>query len=181
MNELTKYSDIEAMNADIREWGNKVLNALRASAKNISGIDKHEFLKALRKAKSDDIKQINELMLSIAGGLHVNFYRQKKTDNSIYRVGFGFPSHGIFISQGIYGKEKGMKRNEEGNPSKKNIKRKINWFNPVVEHYIDQLADIIVKHDHNAVLNALNIFIPSVEEMELRRIARQQKYENLNL
>jgi len=156
-NALIYWADIEAHNKEIKQWADGCLVALRNQAMLLTGRAKHDVLKYFRKTIKG-YQGSKFLTQALSNSLHRNVYKRKGLE-WIDRVGFGFSSHGIFIAKGIYGKEKGMKRNVRGNPDKNNPRAKINWFNSVMESRIQELADIVAKYDANAVVNSSRILI----------------------
>jgi len=156
MNDLREYKNIEAFNAEIAVWSNNVLSQMRQNALYLRGMDKHSAIKKLSRTSSG--KFADKVKAAIAMNLHKSLYKNR-LDRSIFRLGFGFPQHGAFITKGVYGKIKGMKRNAKNNPSINSPRQPIDWFNPVIDAHLNELADIVARYNADAIVNSTNILI----------------------
>ncbi|MDH7463974.1 hypothetical protein QEG73_21915 [Chitinophagaceae bacterium 26-R-25] len=68
----------------------------------------------------------------------------------VNRISFKFPRHLIFVHKGV-GRGTPISRvGQTGRQPKE-------WFNPVIDHRIEQLADIVAEDIGSAILNSLTI------------------------
>lgn len=150
--------DVEAYNAEVRAWGQSTLAVLKSSLAPVGS------------------RGLGTLMRS----LRVRFYQRY---GEIFGLGFQFARHGVFLEKGArkgYGGQKGsrwwkdstmsvrkdgsiqkggwMKTNPEslGKMNTGNS-RAFQWFNPVVELRMEQLADLVAKHYGDMAINAVMI------------------------
>jgi hypothetical protein len=78
-------------------------------------------------------------------------------------VGFSFERHGVFVHKGV---GRGYQSNGKGfairtakNPPAKQERVAVEWFNPVLEKHIPELADKIAEINADAAVNATKMKI----------------------
>lgn len=120
---------------------------------------------ALRRSVKSLIR--NDVLLS--DSIRANLYYDNKHGKEVQRVGFSFAREGIFI-------HKGARRGRGGVIGSSWINRHgvrkfrapesagkqsggIEWFDPVIEKRIPQLADIVAEYSADLQVNATNLFI----------------------
>jgi hypothetical protein len=126
--------EIEAFNEQIKAWSEKVKFALEPSIRsnNISG---------------------SRLLRSIKNTYQYDY-------GEIFRLGFSFARHGIFIHKGVgrgYHAQGGVVVKTSRTPGFNRQPKP--WFNPVVESHLDELGEIIKVHNETAIVNSSRIFI----------------------
>jgi hypothetical protein len=75
-------------------------------------------------------------------------------------VSFRFERHGIFVHKGVgrgYSSSKNMVTKTSKNPA--GHREKVEWFNPILDHHLPELADKIGAINANAVVNAMRMKI----------------------
>jgi hypothetical protein len=125
---------LEEFNERIKTWGSRVKSALPPSiqSQSITGIQLRRSIK-----------------------------NQYKYDyGEIYRIGFAFARHGVFVHKGV-----GRGYRMEGGTVVKTAKtegfnrRPKPWFNPVIESFIPELDEIVKDYAENAIVNSVRIYI----------------------
>ena len=144
-------SVIAAQNEAVLKWIPKVKSSLRSSARWFSD-GKSEGM-VIR----DHGKQIEK---KLADSIDSKF---KKEYNAINNISFQFERHGVFVHKGV---GRGYQSNGAGlvirtaiHPPKKNTRIAVEWFNPVLDKYVPQLADQIALINTDAAVNATNMRI----------------------
>lgn len=126
--------EVEAFNEQLKAWSEKVKAALEPSIRsnNISG---------------------SRLSRSIRSTYQYDY-------GEIFRLGFSFARHGIFIHKGVgrgYHIHGGVVVKTSRSPG---FNRKAKpWFNPVVVSHLDELGEIIKAYTQTAIVNSTRIFI----------------------
>lgn len=146
---FARKQDTQALaqfNADVKRWSNASVIALRRSVKTL-------------------VKRDILLSDSIRG----NIYYDNKYGREVNRIGFSFAREGIFIHKGArrgrggvvgsswidrHGVRKSRALSSAGKQS-----GGIQWFDPVIDRRLPQLADIIADYSGTLQLNAANLFI----------------------
>jgi len=126
---------LEEFNEKIKSWGSKVKGALPASI-STQGIEGSQLRRSIKN-------------------------RYKYEFGEIYRIGFAFARHGVFVHKGVgrgYRMQGDTVVKTAKTPEGFNRKPKP-WFNPVIESYIPELQQIISEYTDKAVLNTVRIFI----------------------
>lgn len=138
-------------NAAVIKWIPKVKNALRSSARWFTD-GKTESM-VIR----DHGKQLEK---KLAKSIESKF---RKEFSVINNVSFQFERHGVFVHKGV---GRGYESNGKGfvvrtakNPARKNERTAVEWFNPVLDKNIPQLADKIAAINADASVNASRIRI----------------------
>jgi len=142
---------ISQQNALVLRWTPKVRTALRSSARWFSD-GKFESM-VIR----DGGKQVEKKLAA-----SINSKVSKEYGLANY-VGFSFERHGIFVHKGV---GRGYQSNGKGfvirtakNPPKGQERIAVEWFNPVLEKYIPELADQIAEINADAAVNATKMKI----------------------
>jgi len=130
----------ENINDVIERWIPKVRTALKSSAKQFNDGKNISFVK--RSAKQIEYK----LAPSIKSGT-------RKQYGQIFAVGFSFERHGVFVHKGV-----GRKYPIEGpepvkDPSGK-TRHPVEWFNPILDRFVPELADKIAEINADLAVNA---------------------------
>ncbi|MFZ4523495.1 MAG: hypothetical protein ACOYNC_17460 [Bacteroidales bacterium] len=127
-------AEMEEFNEQIKAWSEKVKSALGPSIRSnsISG---------------------SKLSRSIRSTYKYEY-------GEIYRLGFSFARHGIFIHKGV-GRGYGMQGGTVVKTSKSVgfNRRPKPWFNPVIDAFIPELGAIIKAYSDTAIVNSTKIFI----------------------
>jgi hypothetical protein len=126
--------EMEAFNDRLKAWGAKVSAAMPGSisSNSIGG---------------------SRLARSIRNTYYYEF-------GEIYRLGFSFAREGIFVHKGV-GKGYVMKNGVVVKTSKtEGFNRQPKpWFNPVIESFMPELEEIILKYADTAIINSTRIYI----------------------
>lgn len=133
-------------NKSVRDWSDQSVSALRTSVKSL-------------------IKRDVLLSDSIRG----NIYYDNKYGREAQRVGFSFAREGIFIHKGARRGHGGVigsswldrhgVRKHRSPLSAGKLSGGIEWFDPVIERRIPQLADIVAEYSAHLQVNATNLYI----------------------
>jgi len=139
---------VKKFNADVRSWAKDATRSLKSNVSAV--IDNDEELSKSIKAK-------------------VSTYKRE-----VSKVGFAFVREGIYAHKGAgagYGGFKGGSKwiNAKGETKTTNPKsfmkmgtgnrKQRQWFDPVIEQKIPQLADMVADYDATMVLNQTSILI----------------------
>jgi hypothetical protein len=142
---------MQQQNELVLRWTPKVRTALRSSARWFSD-GKFESM-VIR----DGGKQVEKKLAA-----SINSKVGKDFGLANY-VGFSFERHGVFVHKGV---GRGYQSNGKGfvirtakNPPKHHERIAIEWFNPVLEKYIPELADKIAEINADAAVNATRMKI----------------------
>lgn len=134
------------MNGDVRTWSSATVEALRSSAANL-GVRKTGLLIKMLKA------------------------RHRNTLGEISSIQFDLPRYGVYVEKGARRGHGGVKGSRwigsDGKVHKTDPKSlgKMNtgrsqakkWFNPVMTVRVEVLADVLVKHRGDMVINSILI------------------------
>lgn len=138
-------------NTAVIKWIPKVKNALRSSARWFTD-GKTESM-VIR----DHGKQLEK---KLSKSIESKF---RKEFSVINNVSFQFERHGVFVHKGV---GRGYKSNGKGfvvrtakNPARKNERTAVEWFNPILDKNIPQLADKIAAINTDASVNATRMRI----------------------
>jgi hypothetical protein len=134
--------DSALYNRQITGWGHVTRNELINSIEKLS-----------QKGKGDLVKKLS--------------MKTRKDYGLIDRITYSFPRHGVFFHKGTGRGYKVVAGQVVRAPSGKSkilnaegIKRKpAEWFNPVIDNNIDNLADLVANYMADAAVNATRIKI----------------------
>ncbi len=142
---------IQQQNELIQKWTPKVRSALRSSARWFSD---GKFSSPVLRNGGNQIEK--KLAASIGSKVGKEF-------GLANYVGFSFERHGVFVHKGV---GRGYQSNGKGfvirtakNPPKGPQRVAIEWFNPVLDKYLPELADRIAEINADAVVNATKMKI----------------------
>ena len=139
-------SEYTEQNTIVKAWKAKVLSSLKGSV--ISEFHHGKTGMVQRKNRDED-----KLSSSLKGYIHLDY-------NLADGVSFRFERHGIFVHKGVgrgYSSSKNMVTKTSKNPA--GHREKVEWFNPVLDHHLPELADKIGAINANAVVNAMRMKI----------------------
>lgn len=137
---------LQQFNKDVEKWGEDSVKSLRTSVKSL-------------------IKR--DVLLS--DSIRSNLYYDRQYAKEVNRVGFSFAREGIFIHKGArrgrggytgsswidrHGNRKSRAAESAGKQS-----GGIEWFDPVIETHLAQLADIVSEYSLTMQINATNLYI----------------------
>lgn len=142
------YFDIAGENEVIEKWIPKVRRALRSSARWFTDGKEQSFV--LRPGRGE--KKLAESIGSYT----------KKDFGAITKVAFKFERHGVFVHKGV-----GRGYNARGNGfvmrtakgEQERPRIAVEWFNPVLDKYLPELADNLAKVNADAAINATKMKI----------------------
>ena len=140
----------ELQNAFIQTWIPKVRRALSASARQHfpDGKNKAFVTRGRGKGKTHTEGKLADSITSRTG----------KSLGTIERISFNFERHGVFVHKGVgRGYPKSGKKNIEESSGKG--RKPVEWFNPVIDKYIPELADRIAEINADAAVNATSMKI----------------------
>ena len=145
-------SNTAEFNRYFRSWASKVRRKLRSSARWFSDGKSESFV--TRGINTGNVRQEEKLAASIRTRMKQDYGRYDS-------VSFNFEGHGVFIHKGV---GKGYKqagsfvtRTAKIDSSKSRIA--VEWFNPVLNDYLPELADKVAEMDSSAALNAFRVNI----------------------
>lgn len=147
-NEPFSLKEMHELNMAILNWIPKVRTQLKSSTLQFQDGKTKSFI--IRKRKSGKQKE-SKLFLSVNSRTHKEF-------GAIDGVGFLFERHGVFVHKGV-----GRGYKADGTVSVKhpsgNPRVPVEWFNPVVNKYVPELANRMAQISADAVLNAARLRI----------------------
>lgn len=141
---------LQQFNKDVEQWAEQAKQALRLSIKSLVRRDVY-----------------------LSDSLKANLYYDRKYAKEVNRVGFSFVREGVYIHKGA-GKGQGgyiggrwidrFGRQQSRAPESAGLqgtgnRKPIEWFNPVIDGKLTQLADIVAEYSATMQVNATNIFI----------------------
>ena len=141
---------LQQFNKDVEQWAEQAKQALRLSIKSLVRRD-----------------------IYLSDSLKANLYYDRKYAKEVNRVGFSFVREGVYIHKGA-GKGQGgyiggrwidrFGRQQSRAPESAGLqgtgnRKPIEWFNPVIDGKLTQLADIVAEYSATMQVNATNIFI----------------------
>ncbi|MCX6231156.1 MAG: hypothetical protein NTZ33_06390 [Bacteroidetes bacterium] len=138
-------SEYTAQNAIVKQWKNLVQRELKTSLGQFTN-GKQGMVQ--RKGRMED-----KLANSLKGSIHLDY-------NLADGVSFKFERHGIFIHKGVgkgYKSTNGMVIKYSKNPS--GHRNAAEWFNPIMEHTVPELADKLAVVNADAAVNATRMKI----------------------
>lgn len=138
--------DVEAQNAIVVAWQSKVRTKLRSSARWFSDGKTESFVMRGRQREGKLANSIKS--------------KTRKSFGLIESVTFSFERHGVFVHKGV---GRGYAARGEGfvvrtankrQPGQKSRDRvAVEWFNPILDQHVPELADRIAKVNADAVIN----------------------------
>lgn len=140
--------EIRELNQAILGWIPKVRSKLKTSVLQFNDGKTQSFV--IRKRKVGKQKEF-KLILSLDSRSHREF-------GAIDGVGFLFERHGVFVHKGV-----GRGYKADGSVSVKhpsgNPRVPVEWFNPIMQQKVPELADRLAQISADAVLNAARLRI----------------------
>lgn len=141
------YENVKQQNAIVLQWVPKVRTKLKSSARWFSDGKTEPFVKrGLRTEK--------KLAASIAS-------KTKKSFGEIEVITFSFERHGVFVHKGVgrgYEANEGfVTRTAKGPQLRPRVA--VEWFNPVLDENIPELADRLAEINGDAALNTARVRI----------------------
>lgn len=119
--------DIDNMNERIKQWDEKDLNDLRSEMDRLG----------IQHSKNSPNK------IPLRKALKSKLTQRNGLTN---KIAYSMPVSSIFLHKGV----------SRGHP-KSNPREAKEWFNPVVDKNLDELADIVADEQGTMVINAINI------------------------
>ncbi|MFY9150833.1 MAG: hypothetical protein WAO52_02375 [Prolixibacteraceae bacterium] len=151
LNEQADQKLIREQNELVQKWTPKVRSALRGSARWFSD---GKFESSVIRNGGKQIEK--KLAASINSKIGKDF-------GLANYVGFSFERHGVFVHKGV---GRGYQSNGKGfvirtakNPPKGQERIAVDWFNPVLDKYLPELADGVTEINADAAVNATKIKI----------------------
>jgi hypothetical protein len=147
-NNPASMKEIQELNQAILGWIPKVRTQLKTSALQFADGKTQSFI--IRKRKIGNQKEF-KLILSLDSKTHKEY-------SAIDGVGFLFERHGVFVHKGV---GRGYKadgtvnvKHPSGNP-----RQPVEWFNPIMQQKVPELANRLAQISADAVLNAARLRI----------------------
>lgn len=139
---------IHEQNRIIKRWIPKVRSALKTSARwFIDGKDSPMVIRSVGQIETKLAQTIRS--------------RTGQEYGAIELVSFNFERHGVFVHKGV-GRGYEMQGGKVVRTAKGEMKKPryaVEWFNPVLDKYVPELADAIALQQTNAVVNATKMRI----------------------
>ena len=143
---------------DLKRWGKDIASqlAMRVNSMTVGG--KVGLLKAMNNKVSRIYGKFKKGTFIISGEKKLSEDiqgNQKWADGkrSLIRVSFSFPRHGVFFQNGV-----------SKYHTKKNPMSGKDWYNSIINSNQDSLADIIVLHSADAILNFTSALIKPLHQ-----------------
>ncbi len=130
----TVYYNVEEQNEIVQQWIPKVRKQLKSNARSFPDGKEQSFVQ--RPGRTE--KKLHKSITS----------KTRKEYGEIYSVSFQFERHGVFVHKGV------SRGHGVGNE-----RTAFEWFNPVLEKYLPELANNIAKVNADATLNAARMII----------------------
>jgi hypothetical protein len=147
-NNPASMEEIRELNQAILGWIPKVRTQLKTSVLQFADGKTQSFI--IRKRKIGNQKEF-KLILSLDSKTHKEY-------SSIDGVGFLFERHGVFVHKGV-----GRGYKADGTVSVKhpsgNPRQPVEWFNPIMQQKVPELANRLAQISADAVLNAARLRI----------------------
>lgn len=147
----TDQQTIRQQNELIQKWTPKVRSALRNSARWFSD---GKFESAVLRHGGKQLEK--KLAASISSKVGKDY-------GLANYVGFQFERHGVFVHKGVgrgyQSNGLGFVRRTAINPPRAQQRIAVEWFNPVLDKYLPELADGIAEINADAAVNATQIRI----------------------
>lgn len=124
---MFKPEDLQNFNDEVTEWGKKANDALKSSVDS-TGIKSHP-----NSANEVSLKKSLKMKTRLMNGM-------------VGRIGFSMNRSGVFVHKGV----------SRGHP-KSNPREAKEWFNPVIEKNLPDLAGIVAEQTGQMIVNALII------------------------
>lgn len=134
---------VETHNQLLKNWSTKVVRDLRKSARWFDEGKEQAFIQ--RKGRTE-----NKLVRSIRVKLG-------KESGIVEYVGFSFERHGVFVHKGV-GRGYEMAGNfviRTASASSGKPRIAVEWFNPVLDKHLPEIANKLAELDANLVLNTV--------------------------
>ena len=130
----------EDQNEIIKEWIPKVRTALRTSAARLTEGKIQPFVMRYN-GKKKELKLINSIVL-----------KPKYMSGDLSGVTISFERHGVFVSKGV-GRSHGINQGFVSRGGKG--RTPVDWFNPVIDEHIPELADRLAEIHANSTVEAV--------------------------
>ncbi len=134
-------TDTSKYKSEIRAWSKKQVSGMKRNIHILTNKQKHLLIKTIkvkgvRKGKSSKLRSKH-----LADSLS---YKVRNRFGTPERIIFPFEKHGFFIAVGA----------SRGHSYKTNPRKKIEWYDSVFEKGVEELADIVVKHQADSAVKA---------------------------
>ena len=142
-----QYTPIQQQNYAVLKWVPKVRRVLTSSTRKFT--DGKNVPKVIRGTRTE-----KKLAQSITS-------KTKRNYGEIDTITYSFERHGVFVHKGVgrgYEAQGGFVIRTAKGPLTK-ARKPVEWFNPILDAYIPELADEIAKVNADAVLNAASVKI----------------------
>lgn len=133
------------INDVIRQWMPKVRTAMKASARWFSDGKTEPFV--IRKGKQLEGKLVNSIET-----------KPRSEYGRIIYIGVQMERHGVFVHKGVGRKYPIQGGQTINNPSGR-ARVAVEWFNPVLERYVPELADKLAEINANAAIDSIRMRI----------------------
>ncbi len=146
-NNPTQFTAIQQQNYAVLKWVPKVRRILTSKARQFS---KGKPVPMVIRGNRSEYK----LAQSITS-------KTKRDYGEIDTISYSFERHGVFVHKGVgrgYEAQNGFVIRTAKGP-KTNDRKPVEWFNPVLDAYIPELANEIAKINADAVLNTARVKI----------------------
>jgi hypothetical protein len=141
------FADAEKFNYDVKKWSQGTLGMLSVNVRRLTGIQKIFFFKKMKKYGRATAAAQKLRPDSLANSIKLTT-RKNGYMGQIDRIGYTFPLHGIWLHHGV----------SRGHPASK-PRRKVDWFNSVLDARISALAELSAKYFAEAAINYNNMKI----------------------
>ncbi len=142
-----QYTPVQQQNYAVLKWVPKVRRILTSQARKLS--DGKNVPKVIRGTRTE-----KKLAQSITS-------KTKRNYGEIDTITYSFERHGVFVHKGVgrgYEAQGGLVIRTAKGPQIKS-RKPVEWFNPVLDAYLPELADEIAKVNADAVINAAGVKI----------------------
>lgn len=141
---------LDQFNQDVKDWAQRVTKMLKSNVRSMVKRD-HVLSKSIRP----------------------NFYYDRQYETEISRIGFSFAREGIWIHKGagkgqggflgskwynLRGELKSTSETSKGKMGNGN-RQPIEWFDPIIEQMLPELADIVAEYSGSLQIDATSIYI----------------------
>jgi hypothetical protein len=141
---LMTPAELAQINAAVQQWIPKVRSVLKSSAKWFSDGKNQSFVTRGNRIEG----KLSESITSNTG----------REYGLIFRVGFAFERHGVFVQKGVGRKYPITGPQPVKHPSGK-TRIAVDWFNEEMEKYVPELADKLAEINANMAVNATRMRI----------------------
>jgi hypothetical protein len=145
--QATVSFDVEAQNAAVNQWASMVQTHMRQATA------------LLQHGKEGSIQRPGHTERKLEDSIHTS---SRLTLGVITGLSFVFERHGVFVQKGVgrgYQMQGGFVRRIAKSKITGEVRQPADWFNPVIDQSLPELADKLANINADAAVNATRMLI----------------------